>query len=69
MLRHPTAPHRCSICDINFPFKSKLERHLKSNGHKMFIECMQASLVQEVYDFDDISFEVCTFCGDCMVDV
>ena len=67
MLQYPTAQHRCSICDISFSFKSKLERHLKSDGHKMFIECMQASHVQEVYDFDDISFEVCIFCGACML--
>ena len=61
-----TAQYRCSICDINFPFKSKLERHLKSDGHRMFVECMQASSTQEADDFDDIScdVEVCTFCVD-----
>jgi hypothetical protein len=30
------AGYYCSICDMQFSFKSKLDRHLKSDGHTFF---------------------------------
>lgn len=28
----------CSVCDLRFPFKSKLDRHMQSKDHVMFVE-------------------------------
>ena len=29
-----------TICKLNFPFKSKLERHFKSEDHILFAQCI-----------------------------
>ena len=36
------------MCDVNFSFKSKLDRHFNSNDHLTFAECLhqQASHMQ-----------------------
>ena len=31
----------CSLCHLKFPFKSKLDRHLISENHLVFANCMQ----------------------------
>ncbi|SMN01276.1 hypothetical protein SPONL_1897 [uncultured Candidatus Thioglobus sp.] len=33
--------YHCSICELDFPFKSKLDRHLKSSDHIFFTQCIQ----------------------------
>lgn len=37
---------------MNFPFKSKLDRHLKSDDHRMFAESLKTSLAID----DDIEY-------------
>ena len=32
------ASYSCDVCDIRFPFKSRLERHLMSESHQLFAE-------------------------------
>ena len=32
----------CSLCNLKFPFKSKLDRHLISEDHVVFANSMQA---------------------------
>ena len=40
----------CTTCNVKFPFKSKLERHLQSDDHKMFTDSLQAMPV----DYDNL---------------
>ena len=42
---------------MKFPFKSKLERHLQSNDHKMFTESVQASMIPIADDYEDFYIE------------
>ena len=32
------AKYGCDVCDLRFPFKSHLERHLISESHRLFAE-------------------------------
>lgn len=43
----------CSLCDLKFPFKSKLDRHLISEDHIMFANCMQ-TIEDGSVDADDV---------------
>ena len=42
---------------MKFPFKSKLERHLQSDDHKMFTESVQASIMLIDDDYEDFCIE------------
>ena len=42
------AAFHCSACDLNFPFQSKLDRHMRSDGHLMFVESQK----QETHNSD-----------------
>ena len=42
----------CSTCPMSFPFKSKLERHLQSDNHKLFTQCLEQTM--EPDDCDDL---------------
>ena len=42
---------------MKFPFKSKLERHLQSDDHKMFTESVQASMMLIDDDYEDFCIE------------
>lgn len=37
---------------MKFPFKSKLDRHLKSDDHRMFAKCLETSIAID----DDIEY-------------
>lgn len=37
----------CSLCHLKFSFKSKLDRHLASEDHKMFASCVQSEVVDD----------------------
>lgn len=47
-----TGKHCCSICDLQFNFKSQLERHFLSVNHVMFAESVQQARAVEAYDSD-----------------
>ncbi len=38
--------YSCTTCDVTFPYKSKLERHLKSSDHKFFEGSLAAADAQ-----------------------
>ena len=39
--------HHCSVCKLTFPFKYRLERHLKSTDHLKFEESQKILEQQE----------------------
>ena len=55
----------CSLCDLHFKFKSKLNRHLYSEDHMMFESCMHSvdssnteenSLEDSLHDISEVFF-------------
>ena len=48
----------CTTCDVQFPYRSKLERHLRSDDHKMFSDSLQASvMLVDDDDYEDLYVE------------
>ena len=39
--------HSCDICDVQFSFKSGLERHLQSSSHQLFVNIISDSFQSE----------------------
>lgn len=54
----------CSACDLKFPFKSKLDRQLKSKDRVMFVEShnyaqkLPPVLEQDQDENEEVQFEV-----------
>ena len=45
-----SSEHFCSTCNLGFPFKSRLDKHMKSKDHLMFQKSLE--------NFDDLDTAV-----------
>ena len=45
----------CSLCNLNFKFQSKLDRHLASADHRMFKDSLQSMEDADV-DMEDVNY-------------
>ena len=43
----------CSLCNVNFKFRSKLERHLGSADHRDFENCLQGMEGGDMEEYDN----------------